>query len=181
MVTDAKQRGILSILAVLGVFVFLMGGLFNGSLNFEQFSAASSPAERPEFDPEYLYARAFQLYESNDRTMSRDIARRVIVLKPDHKNAHKLLAAIAMRDEDFSAAVAECKRLIDIDPADMTGQLGMGSALRRMGDAKKAEEVYRSVLSSPYSNEKQREEAHLNLAEMAPTAVANGEQGTTIP
>lgn len=167
METDAKQRGILTALVALGLLIFLLGGSLTGTLDFQQMFASSEAEERPEFDPDYLYARAFQLYEANDRALARDVARRLVHLKPAHKDGHKLLAAIAMRDRDYAAAIKECRRLIEIDNTDMTGYLGLGTALRSSGDHKEAEKVFRTVLSSEFSDEKQREEAHLNLAELA--------------
>ena len=180
METDAKQRGILSILVVLGALIFLLGGSLTGYFNFREVFSDSQAAERPEFDPEYLYARALQLYEGKDRATARDVARRVIHLKPNHKDAHKLLAAIAMREQDYRAALEACKRLLMIDPVDMNGQLGVGIALRKMGETRKAEEAFRAVIGSDYSTDKQREEAHLHLAELNPPASEGMDQGISI-
>ncbi len=166
METDVKQRGILSVLVVLGVLMFLLGGYLTGSFDFRQFVATGDIAERPEFDTDFLYSRAYELYENNDRAMSGDIARRIIYLKPNHKDAHKLLAAIALRDRDFNRAADECKRLIEIDPSDMNAYLGFGTALRRVGQPEKAEKAFRTVASSPLSSEQQREEAFIHLSEL---------------
>jgi tetratricopeptide (TPR) repeat protein len=123
-------------------------------------------AKSPYDDTDYLYEQATRLFKDDERALAHDVARRILILDPGYKNAHKLLAAIYFKNEDYSAALAECKEVSRIDPTDVPSQIGAASALSSLGQQDNATRILEFVFRSQYSNQIEREEAAFRLEQM---------------
>lgn len=166
---DVKQRGILMVMAVLGLLIFIAGGMATGSISarpFEVTPVSRLDDGRPEFDAQFLYKTAMEDYDRMDYVGARGLANRLTYINPKFAGGFKLLAAISLREKNYRYAVDECQKALALDPTDVTTKLGLASAYRGLGKPKEAERIYRAVGDDPYAVEGHRKEADLQLQEM---------------
>jgi cytochrome c-type biogenesis protein CcmH/NrfG len=161
-----RNAALLTSLGILALLIFIVT-----TLTFDPFSVRSwwheiAAARSPYEDTDYLYDQANQFYKNDDRALARDVARRILILQPAHKNAHKLLAAIYLKNQDYGSALAECREVSRIDPADITSRFGMASALREMGHSEEASRVLETVIQSAHSTPSERDEAEFRLSQV---------------
>ena len=111
------------------------------------------------------YQKAKQYFFQHDRPLAEQEAQQAILLRPSHKEAHKLLGACYGIDQNMDAAASEYKDATTIDPEDMEAELGLAMSLEAAGNKQGAKEAYRYILRNPQSNPNEmqlaRSRAHL--------------------
>lgn len=98
------------------------------------------------------YQKAKQYFFQHERPLAEQEARQAVLLKPTHKEAHKLLGACYGIDQNMDAAASEYKDATTIDPEDMEAELGLAMSLEAAGNKQEAKDAYRYVLRNPQSN-----------------------------
>jgi cytochrome c-type biogenesis protein CcmH/NrfG len=145
-----------------GAIAGILTGVIDASKWYQEITGKKTPAQTTAS----LYQGAQQHYSENDRLRAAEGAKAVIALEPNHKEAHKLLAACYLKDGNLSGAAIECNTATHIDPDDMTAQYGLATALRGLGSYAEARDAYRVILRHPRSTPAQREEAGKYLREL---------------
>jgi cytochrome c-type biogenesis protein CcmH/NrfG len=170
-----RNAALLTSLGVLAVLIFAVTTLTFDPFHVRDWWRDVASATSPYEDTDYLYDQASQFYRNDDRALAHDVARRILILQPGHKNAHKLLAAIYLKNQDFASALAECREVSRIDPTDVTSQLGMASALREMGHSEEASRILETVIQSEHSTREERDEAEFRLSQVQSPATPAAE------
>jgi len=83
---------------------------------------------------------------------------------PDWTEGRMMLADALMETEDWAAAVAEFRLLVEADPADHRSRLQMGRALEEAGEFEEALLAYELVVEAPVSEEVARYAMYLRAA-----------------
>jgi tetratricopeptide (TPR) repeat protein len=163
-----RKTALVTSLGVLALLILAVTTFTFNPFDFRAWWQDLASMRSPYEDADYLYDQAAQFYKRDDRALARDVARRILILQPEYKNAHKLLAAIYLKNQDYASALAECKEVSRIDPSDVTSRLGMASALREMGHSEEASKVLEAVIQSQYGTPDERDAAEFGLAQLKP-------------
>lgn len=167
--SEADRRSIMTtIILLFGIMSVCIGAVATGTVQFnpDAIRREISSAKRPESDPDFLYAQALDYYNSGNKTMARAVARRATIVSDKYAPAHKLLAAIALRDKDYKGAEAETRRALASDPADRDAQVAYAMSLRGQGRTSDARKLFEAIANDEKTPLMHRNEAESQLSDM---------------
>ncbi len=153
-------------IAVVGVLLSLTGlGLWLA------YHVANAGVVRPAVGSEQAYAqarvhlrRAELLFREHSREEAKAAAREAISLAPGLVEAHKLIGACCLVDQDAAGAAEAYGEATRLDPEDPEAAIGLATALEAEGRARDAQRWYEHVLGNPRSTGAQRDQAKRRLA-----------------
>lgn len=124
----------------------------SGAVTYLMLTPAKSNTHPIRVSADTHYQKAKQYFFQHERPLAEQEARQAILLKPTHKEAHKLLGACYGIDQNMDAAASEYKDATAIDPGDMEAELGLAMSSEAAGNKQEAKEAYRYVLRNPQSS-----------------------------
>ena len=161
-----------NVMAAMMMSLFLLTGFLGAvAFGFVSFSPSTfwkqvQTVKRPESDPDLLYTRAMEYYKFGDFNMAKAVARRATYVQQDNVDAHKLIAAISLKQKDYAGAAKETRRVLAINPEDSDAKLALASALRGQGQTEEAERMLEQVRTAKASTENQKDAALEHLTEL---------------
>ena len=138
----------------------------------QQFIAEVQATKLPVDDPDFLYARAEEYYRAGELGMAHDVANRAVIVAPKYARAHKLLAAIYLKNKNYPEALKASEAAAQLDPTDPNAQLGIGSSLKEMGRTDEAEKIYQKLLKSDTASDEHRELAEQMIRQISEKALS---------
>ena len=135
----------------------------SGAVTYLMLIPAKSSSHPSVVSADTHYQKAKQYFFQHERPLAEQEARQAILLKPTHKEAHKLLGACYGIDQNMDAAASEYKDATTIDPEDMEAELGLAMSLEAAGNKQEAKEAYRYVLRNPQSSSSEIQMARSRL------------------
>ncbi|HTS07590.1 MAG TPA: tetratricopeptide repeat protein [Candidatus Eisenbacteria bacterium] len=128
-------------------------------------------ASRPK-DPILLYLKADILVQKGAEPSSAEFrtamrsARSAVALRPTLAPARAVLAKLYLQAGDYSAAVLECRKALEIDPKDQTSLYHLIQALRKSGKTSELPELLkRLALLRQEASKEEREQYRYKLVE----------------
>ena len=94
--------------------------------------AASALAQSPEIEQKMRDAR--QAFGAGDCGRAQTTLREIIAADPQNYAAHVLWAHCLLREKDYTAAIGEFRRMLELRPETQQGVLGLIEAYARSGD-----------------------------------------------
>jgi tetratricopeptide (TPR) repeat protein len=163
---EVKKASLQTLLVVLGVVIFVLGGIATGSIDLQEIQKEiTSPGTRPELNADALYLEAMRLYNQGDNTLATEVAQRITRLHKEYIPAHKLLAALYLQNKNYSAAAEQCRAVLQVDPTDISSRVALGTALKEMKQFDNAIAVLQAILEDPQVKGVVREEANQQMIE----------------
>jgi tetratricopeptide (TPR) repeat protein len=93
-----------------------------------------------------LMQRADKALASGDRTLAIEILDRIIAIDPDWAEAWNRRATVFYLDDDIARSAHDIREVLVREPRHYGAMMGLGAILERIGDERKALEVYERVL-----------------------------------
>jgi len=93
-----------------------------------------------------LMERSLQAIGKEDRTLALKLLDAVVELAPDYAEGWNRRAYVYFLDNDYTASVADLKRVLGLDPNHFKAIDGLGHILREVGDKSGALLTYRYLL-----------------------------------
>jgi tetratricopeptide (TPR) repeat protein len=161
-----RRESLLNSLLILFSFGMITTGLIFTLPNLNDWWREYSKGHLAIDDPAFLYKNAERYYQLGDLGMAHDVANRAIIVDPGYLPAHKLVAAIFIKQRKYTDAEKVIRKAAAIDPNDNDIKLALGMTLKNQGRIAEAEKVYRQVGESKNRDLLQNDEVLTQLQAM---------------
>ncbi len=109
------------------------------------------------------FQKAKTLFIENNTPLAITEVQETLQSEPSHLEAHKLLGACYIKNNNFEGALTEYKTAVSIDPNDTEAHLGMAGLFEIVGEKNEAARMYKQIIKHPQSTPLEVEKSTIRL------------------
>lgn len=110
---------------------------------------------------ELLFARGTGMIQAGDLDLALQLLDTVVLLNPGYAEGWNMRATLNALREDYPAAIADTRKVLELEPRHFMALQGLGELLQSLGDDKAALKAYEAALKINPSLEQSKQQADI--------------------